>query len=78
MNINDLLMSRPPEELLALSEPEIKKLLEPFIPSARAALMPPENPRKLGMDRRAIADGFANMKDDMMKTLEELKRRQGK
>jgi hypothetical protein len=77
MTIQELLAT-PPEQLLALSDEEIKKLLAPFIPSARAALLPPENPRKLGLDRRAIADGFANMKDDMMKTLKELKERQGK
>ncbi len=74
MTIQELL-STPPEQLIALSEQELKNLLEPFIPATRLALLPPEKPRKLGVEMRAIKDAIGANKDEIMKTLEALKAR---
>lgn len=52
--IHELLSN--PEKLLALSNDELKKLLEPYIPAARKALLPQEKPGKLGMHARVMFD----------------------
>lgn len=53
MNISDIL-ARDPEELLKLTDEQLKELLAPFFPAVRQALLPPEKSRKIGLDRRMI------------------------
>jgi hypothetical protein len=76
MTIQEIL-ARPPEELEAMSDTELFHLLEQFIPATRLALLPPEKPRKLGVEMRAIKDAIGANKEDILKTLEELKKRGG-
>lgn len=65
-----------PESLMALSTDDLKKLLEPYIPATRHALLPEEKPSKLGLHSRVmkdffadprIAEGLARLKDARLK-----------
>jgi hypothetical protein len=69
MTIKEIL-ERPPEELLALSDAELRNLLEPFFPATRTPLLPQEKARKLGVEVRAMKDAVENSKDDLKKMLE--------
>ena len=68
MNISEIL-NRNPEELLALSDEQLKSLLEPFFPAVRQAVLPPEKSRKLGLDRRMI-ESYINATEADLKALQ--------
>ena len=45
-----------PEALLALTDEQLRELLEPYIPATRKAMLPEEKPSKLGLHTRVMMD----------------------
>lgn len=59
------------ESLLKLSDEELKKLLEPYIPAARKALLPEEKPSKIGIGTRVMKDFLRDQ--NILKQVESLR-----
>lgn len=73
LTIDDILKNYSMEKLDAMNEKELATLLAPIIPSARAAVLPEEKPRKLGLDVVHMKDAVQQNKAGMLELAETLK-----
>ena len=62
VTIEDILNTTP-EELSLLSNDKLKELLAPLFPAARKAILPPDKPKKMGVQDRLMRDILEQNKD---------------
>jgi hypothetical protein len=63
ITINEFLEKYPVEDLAKLSDAQLARMLEPYFPLARRAMLPTEKPKKIGVANRALMEAVDKNKD---------------